>query len=1202
MDAWEYYQSLFEPRLRGKLAVRDLQEEMNTPSFEDKIKIPPLEEPVYNTIMDKVGGTVLGGLSALGAAIEKPGRAIRGILGGNMREGLNFIPFSDYMGLTKYEDRVSGRDLGRQWGWMDDENNWGNFFGGMGIEMGLDPLTFVTGIGSRAFGAGGQAAKALGMKPTSWGTGLKQTFRDLASEYAGKPGYGDVAQRLGEYAAKTGRTVADIENAPINHFLQFGLPFGLGGDTYRIGVGGGRLYDYITTGYNAVGTGAKAVGNAIKPIPIVGSTIGGTVDLADKVINQALPFMARYGRAYFQAPARNSVTAEVQPIQMANARFTPGAEYMARNLNTAVGRVIADELSDIPAATLYDMSVIPENFRFQNPANPETFKTLRPEAQTLLKDQVIADLLENSREIDKGGKIVSEGGKTLFIPNQTSSLFTDAEKVNTIADQVINKIDELGAKASPEALKNTIAQEMGLAPGMVPDSKELVYVLSRVLRKEQEKIGNQLRTAGVDLGDWKNAYNPMMKYGHREVTLGDNNALNAFNDFATSHPNIASDRAFMGHRAKPLDVFSEGRSGINFAFNDPRIMDPAITPKDAAQDLLTRYGSAIDPALKALPETIQAAEDSVNILRRIRSLSGPDQLAVYGNSPVVDSMNYGLRAANVRSAADTAGAVLKANTIRSGADPSLLKDIYVPIESALKKANLDIASEPFSGLAGGYVRNDIAEDLFRSIQSTAPKGPQGAIANLYNNITQIWKAVNTSLFPGFHGRNYIGGSVSNLFNDAGLDSIYKQGAARRIFSGTGATDLESELAREAFATGAISPINVANDIAAGMATQPGQSLDNLLSQIPGNTPLTLTDAIKTYAGFAPDVSMNPLSANPFKPFLDKSVPQQFAPLVGGQKMGTLVEGINRLPQYMALRNKGYSPLGAGQEVLATHYNYNPMAYTQFERDKLKPLAPFYAWSRNNLPRQFQNIVMAPGSPSGQYARLALNLRQDNDQFLPEYLGTGLSIPIGAIDEQGKQRYLTRFDTPMEQGFDWLKPNIYDAGMGFLGQLNPMFKAPMELATGRQFFTGRDLEDLHSLTNITWMDQLLANSFGRLSSMARQIGDPRKWDMSAPPYIGAGIIPINQLSGIRFSDVDLEKYRDIRAREYVKDAMRGREDMRFFETVSPTRESLYQMVNDPRRQEDLMLMRLQKTIEKRARDRKKEEKENPKPEKNPIVIR
>ncbi len=237
-----------------------------------------------------------------------------------------------------------------------------------------------------------------------------------------------------------------------------------------------------------------------------------------------------------------------------------------------------------------------------------------------------------------------------------------------------------------------------------------------------------------------------------------------------------------------------------------------------------------------------------------------------------------------------------------------------------------------------------------------------------------------------------------------------------------------------------------------------------------------------------------------------------------------------------------------------------------------------SFTRHNLPYQLEALAQAPGSLPAITAKVAGGLRQQSQEFLPEYLGGGLAVPVGQEDASGVKRYLTRLDTPVEGAFEWLQGGPRGTErtlMGALGMLNPLLKGPLEYATQRQFFTGREMPDLYSFSGNPLVDQTIMSSpLSRFFTTARTLTDPAKWQNPAA-------IPINLLTGARMTDVDVGKMRNIAEREWVQENLRGLPEVSKFETLS-VKPGLEGTLTP----QEWQLLRLSKTLEKRARESKK----------------
>jgi hypothetical protein len=125
-------------------------------------------------------------LDYLGGALDKPGRAVRGMLSGNQGEGLAALPFSDSLGITNEHNAVSGEDLLHHlFGSTGSET--GDAIGGFALGAATDPLSYLgLGIGARA---GSAAGKGLEAAAAARGPGYKTLAESLAATTPGDAKY-----------------------------------------------------------------------------------------------------------------------------------------------------------------------------------------------------------------------------------------------------------------------------------------------------------------------------------------------------------------------------------------------------------------------------------------------------------------------------------------------------------------------------------------------------------------------------------------------------------------------------------------------------------------------------------------------------------------------------------------------------------------------------------------------------------------------------------------------------------------------------------------------------------------------------------------------------------------------------------------------------------------------------------------------------
>lgn len=105
---------------------------------------------------------LLDALDYVGSTLAKPGRAVRGVLGGRPGEAAAIIPFSDSLGLTDRSNEITGQDLMGQAG-ISTGTQWGDALAGVGVDIATDPLTwFGAGVGNAIGRNLGKAAVAAG--------------------------------------------------------------------------------------------------------------------------------------------------------------------------------------------------------------------------------------------------------------------------------------------------------------------------------------------------------------------------------------------------------------------------------------------------------------------------------------------------------------------------------------------------------------------------------------------------------------------------------------------------------------------------------------------------------------------------------------------------------------------------------------------------------------------------------------------------------------------------------------------------------------------------------------------------------------------------------------------------------------------------------------------------------------------------------
>ncbi len=684
-----------------------------------------------------------------------------------------------------------------------------------------------------------------------------------------------------------------------------------------------------------------------------------------------------------------------------------------------------------------------------------------------------------------------------------------------------------------------------------------------------------------------------------------------------SQPLLPIDPKVTG-RLEMLKDFAGGTGGINQMLADPAMYQGTALQR-AAQARQYLHPNLAPEVASARANDLAAWVAGLDPQYAAAAQAG-QPLRFFGNHPLADLAHYYERVARLQAAGEGTQNLLARTALDLASNPTLphgaqrLTDALARVglswepainaaggpagaqATALGRVNAQRAAQglsPVADLTGTFVPKSTVDEITRYMRPfTAPEYVSTPLSWL-DSLTGWTKALQTAPWPAFHVRNLTSGQVQNLA--AGIaDSpggVLKQLRDAHLLQGgetvpgaaqiAGLTGLSDEaatqaLGREMYAWGVGGHMpHLANEGVGPLGTPVnlGTDLGGFLGRIPGEQPRSFLGSLQASV---PGSSLE--SWLPWNVAGVRTNKDLFAPVAGGRLMGDTVEGVNRGALYLGLRRQGYTPQAAAEAVIKAHFDYTRGAKTALEANVLSRLIPYYTFSRRNIPYVLQNIAEHPGGLYGTMARVSNDLRQQGG-FLPDYLGSGLAIPLG--EDEGTRRYLTRLDLPPEQAFENLKSTGAGTGMSLLSQLNPLLKAPLEMATGKQFFTGRDLGDLYSMTGSSTLDQLLSNSpFSRLATTARTLADERKWQSPS----AALAMPLNLATGARVTDVDIDKQRNIAAREFVKEQLQHLPEFGKFESIylRPGMENLLSP-------EEALLYRLQKTLQKRAQEAAKAQK-------------
>ena len=1111
------------------------------PRRSDQVPLTPQEE---ESLLAKIGGKALGGLAYAGSLLDKytGSRAFRGLLGGRPEELLSILPGSDVLGITDERNRVSGRDLADQWGLTrPGDDSWQSTLTGLATDVLASPITYLS-FGGGALTEAGQLAQKVGALPGS-----------TLGRIKGFASAGEVPFAAQQNLTALGRDVGEIVGQPLGGVAGVGLPFARPSAILGTGAGGEVFLRGLGAVGNAIGHGRYS---PIRP-------------LWEPLQQNVLEPLGRLGRALFDKDV-NSALSRVG--QAAGVEYSTGVR---QGLERARG-VFGEEIVRAHEAGILDR---PDLIRQVGETAGRTHAVLGPEEQ--VAGQVATNIRSYLDDLDDAGAQLG------FTPNK-------------LQDEAIDYLPR------HQAFLDRMSKGYRNQGPSLPTNMAALDAREEILKNIPGGTTTLNRlTADPELSGILGRYGPAgpVPGGTAPTTALQREALVRERGFGWTAAEEGQASQLLARKGQMEKVAAaEERYGRLLAESQRRPLTfeesafvndyqawQVVSPQDLADLQAFKAGSLFAPGEQALMRQLEQSRGLARWLEQLDPGYADAGVGFFSNHVIDDAV----RTATAKIKRNEAGSAIQRMFAESATDASGAMPGSVRLDEALRKAGFDdinVAAQATLGRSGKsfnnssevYVPKDVVDDATRFMQGFQTPDVLRPVLGAVDQFTNLFKTSVTSIFPAFHLRNLYSGQWQNFVLGAS-DPRYSgvraylqpmvdaqkvirggtvEGAAEiPLFRGAGLTDEQAtrEIAKLAYQYRAASQGSHMELLG---AAEQAAALQN---RIPGLNP---------YPGFLENLKQAvPTSLREANPLSVAGVgghtKDVFAPAAAGRAFGEAVEDTNRLGAFIAQLRQGYAPEVAAMRVRAAHVDYS--ALSEFERNVMRRLIPFYSFTRHIVPFTIQEMMKRPGGLGGASAMLAYDVRQGEERFIPEYLGGGLAVPLGE-EKEGTQRFLTQIDTPAESTFTLLKPTWAGTAMGLLGMANPLVKMPLELATGKQFMSGRELADLYPMTGNTLADEAIMNSpVARLATTARTLADPRKYE----DPLG---IPLNLLSGVRVSDVDLAKQRDILSKQIIADTLRGRPAVGRYETLFVRPDQAAQLTP-----EDLAMIRLNRAIEKRAKE-------------------
>jgi hypothetical protein len=317
------------------------------------------------------------------------------------------------------------------------------------------------------------------------------------------------------------------------------------------------------------------------------------------------------------------------------------------------------------------------------------------------------------------------------------------------------------------------------------------------------------------------------------------------------------------------------------------------------------------------------------------------------------------------------------------------------------------------------------------------------IVRLYDKVQNTLKASQTAWFPAFHVRN----AFSNVFGNAvaGLKDPRKYKDAIDLQRYGNLTEKLADAADDA-ARGKIQTAlerigDKAIDLGDGGTMKVAELFDLAKNNgvISGGFYADLADDIMG-GKIAGVQSFNPLS-------------RDFVLTQAGGKVGGMVEDNGRIALFLDGISKGYDIRSSALRVKEVLFDYSEL--TDFEKNIMKRMVPFYTWTKKNAALQMKRLVNQPGKYKAMIkgfedVRDAFsNLTEEERDKLPDWAKQGVGLMFKTGDDSVSA--ITQFGLPHEAFQSLLNSNP-------LNNLGLVPKVAIELGTGQNIFKGKAILD------------------------------------------------------------------------------------------------------------------------------------------------
>lgn len=317
-------------------------------------------------------------------------------------------------------------------------------------------------------------------------------------------------------------------------------------------------------------------------------------------------------------------------------------------------------------------------------------------------------------------------------------------------------------------------------------------------------------------------------------------------------------------------------------------------------------------------------------------------------------------------------------------------------------------------IGGQYlVTKGAKEALDRYQRLTTDDGVKGFL-KAFDAATGTWKKF-TLFSPGYHVRNAIGAVFNNYVGGMNVPDLIKYTKESTEEVNRALRGKESAMYREYREQG------LGASSLSGIEFRPYNEPEKAITR-------TIEERSKDTKGKV----------------IDRLKPQRA--FETSRELGDIIDQSNRFALYKWARDKkGMTPEQAANKVREVQFDYSRT--TMAEKEIITRMIPFYRWMRNNLPFQIRSFINDPGKYANvnkirTNAQSAFGIEEENT---PDWMKEQFALPVSP----------TKFLSLGLPAGDLTK--VSDPLKLLVDGLTPVIKTPIELSTNYNLFYGKPIE-------------------------------------------------------------------------------------------------------------------------------------------------